>query len=144
LLASIPSHAEPQYFSQAVRDPQWREDMAHEITTLEENNTWIFASLSPEKRALGYRWVYKIKYHADGSIERYKARLVALGNTQVQGEDFTEIFAPVAKMVTVRCLITVEVSRGWPLHQMDVDNAFLHGDLDDKIYIKPPPGFHPP
>jgi len=118
--------------------------MSNEISALEANHTWDFASLPPPKKALGSKWVYKIKYHADGSIERYKARLVVLGNTQVEGEDFHETFAPVAKMTTVRCLLTVVVAKGWELHQMDVHNAFLHGDLHEDIFMKPPPGFCPP
>ena len=97
--------------------------MAREISALEENHTWEYAVLPPGKRALGSKWVYKIKYHADGTIERYKARLVVLGNTQVEGEDFHETFAPVAKMTTVRCLLSIAISKGWELHQMDVHNA---------------------
>jgi len=86
--------------------------MAHKIVTLEDNNTWDFAPLPPRKRALGCKWVHKIKYHTDGSIEHYKAHLVVLGNAQVEEEDFTETFASVAKMVTVRCLLTITVSQG--------------------------------
>jgi len=74
--------------------------MVKEIDALEENQTRDFPYLPPGKHALGCKWVYKIKYHANGTNERYKVRLVALGSTQVQGEDFTETFALIAKMVT--------------------------------------------
>ena len=84
--------------------------MATEIAALEDNKTWEFAVLPPHKKPLGCKWVYKIKYHAYGSIERYKARLVVLGNNQVAGEDFHETFALVARMTTVRCLLTVVIS----------------------------------
>ena len=107
--------------------------MAKEISALEENSTWEYAVLPPGKTALGSKWVYKIKYHADGPLSWYKARLVMLGNTQVEGEDFHETFALVAKMTTVRCLLSLAISKGWELHQMNVHNAFLHGDLDEEI-----------
>jgi len=82
--------------------------------------------------------VYKIKYNADGTVDRYKGRLVVLANNPVEGVDFNESFTPVACMVTMRCILTIAISEGWGVHQMDVHNAFLHGDLDEDIYIKPP------
>lgn len=115
--------------------------MASEIEALQNNGTWTITTLPPRKKALGCKWIYKIKYHSDGTIERFKARLVILGNHQVEGLDYTETFAPVAKMVTVRTVLAVAAAKAWELHQMDVHNAFLHGDLQEDVYMKLPPGF---
>ena len=109
--------------------PGWHEAMQKEIDALEANATWVLTPLPPGKHALGCKWVYRIKYHADGSVERYKARLVIFGNRQVEGLDYNETFAPVAKMVTVRVFLAIAAAKNWELHQMDVHNAFLHGDL---------------
>ncbi|CAM8938174.1 unnamed protein product [Rhodiola kirilowii] len=116
--------------------------MQSEIKALQDNHTWEITDLSYGKNAVGCKWVFKIKRKSDGSIERYKARLVAKGFTQLEGLDYHETFAPVVKMNTVRTLLTVVISKGWPLYQMDVNNAFLHGILDEEVYMSPPPGFY--
>ncbi|PNX93517.1 retrovirus-related Pol polyprotein from transposon TNT 1-94 [Trifolium pratense] len=140
-LAAITAATEPQSFAEAVKDVRWRNAMQLEIEALEKNGTWIVETLPPNKKAIGSKWVYRIKYHSDGTIERYKARLVILGNNQVEGLDYHETFAPVVKMVTVRTFLAVAAAKCWELHQMDVHNAFLHGDLDEEVYMKLPPGF---
>ncbi|KAL0427096.1 UNVERIFIED_CONTAM: Retrovirus-related Pol polyprotein from transposon RE2 [Sesamum latifolium] len=140
-LAAITIETEPNRFVDSVKDPRWCDAMAKEIAALESNGTWTIEDLPPGKHAIGCKWVYKIKYNSDGTIVRFKARLVILGNNQVEGVDFNETFAPVAKMVFVRTFLAVVVARGWAFHQMDVHNAFLHGDLDEEVYMQLPPGF---
>ena len=116
--------------------------MAAKIATLKANHTWTLTPLTTGKKLIGCEWVYKIKYKADGSVERYKARLVAKGFTQKEGVDYFETFSPVAKMVSVKVLLVVAVIQGWFLSQLDVNNTFLHGDLDEEVYMALPQGFH--
>ena len=115
--------------------------MNKEIVALEENGTWILTELPPGKIPIGSKWVWKIKFHADGTIERYKARLVAIGCSQKEGVDYKETFAPVAKMVTVRTFLAIAVHHGWEIEQLDVNNAFLHGDLHEEVYMQVPQGY---
>jgi len=98
-------------------------------------------ALPKEKKAIGCKWVYKVKHNADGSMNRYKARLVAKGYAQTYGTDYEETYSPVAKMTTVKAIIAMAGAKGWPLHQMDVKNVFLHGDLQEEVYMEQPRGY---
>lgn len=88
--------------------------------------------------------MYKIKLHSDGSLERLKARLVIRGFTQQYGVDYQEVFSPVVKMETIRSVIALAASKGWSLSQLDVNDAFLHGDLDETVYMEVPKGIPNP
>jgi hypothetical protein len=140
-LSALSHHKDPINYAQAVQHSHWRDAMASEIQALEANHTWTLQTLPFGKRPIGCKWVFKTKLRADGSIERYKARLMAKGYTQIEGLDYHDTFAPVAKLATVRCVLAVAAARHWSLHQLDVHNAFLHGDLDEEVYMTLPPGF---
>ncbi|KAL2246506.1 UNVERIFIED_CONTAM: Retrovirus-related Pol polyprotein from transposon RE2 [Sesamum indicum] len=141
-VASLTSVQEPRTFAEVVLCPHWREAMNEEIKALEKNRTWRLTQLPAGKCAIGCKWVYKIKLRADSSIERYKARLVAKVFNQVEGIDCNESFSPVAKAVIVRLFFTLAAAKGWILHQLDVNNTFLHGYLDEDIYMVPPAGYN--
>ena len=121
---------------------KWQEAMTVEIAALKANNTWTLTTLPANKKPIGCKWVYKVKYKFDGSVERYKAWLVVKGFTKKKGVDYTETFSPVAKMVFVKCLLAVAAVKSWYLAQLDVHNAFLHGDLTGEVYMALPLGFH--
>ncbi|KAL0296148.1 UNVERIFIED_CONTAM: Retrovirus-related Pol polyprotein from transposon RE2 [Sesamum radiatum] len=112
-----------------------------ELQALEQNGTWELTSLPPDKRTIGSRWVFKLKLNPDGSIDRYKARLVAKSYNQFEGVDYFDNFSPVAKSVTLRVFFAVAASMSWPLFQLDVNNAFLHEHLDEEVYMDPPEGY---
>ena len=105
------------------------------------NNTWDVVPLSSNTSIIGSKWVYSLKVRSDGGIDRYKARLVAQGYKHEYGIDYEETFAPVVKMTTMRCLLGIAAACNWPLWQMDVKNAFLHGNLKEIVYKRPPPGY---
>ena len=116
--------------------------MVDEIATLESNQAWTITSSPPHKKEIGCKWVYRVKYEADGTVERYMARLMAKRFTQQEGLDFTETFSPMAKMTSMKTLLAIFVVRGWHLVQLDVNNVFLHGDLHEEVYMQLPQGFH--
>ncbi|KAL0444728.1 UNVERIFIED_CONTAM: Retrovirus-related Pol polyprotein from transposon RE1 [Sesamum latifolium] len=142
--AALSSLQEPGNDQQAKQGNEWVKAMQAKITALERNNTWIITRLPNNKRAIGCRWVYKLKLKPDGSVERHKARLVAKGYSQIEGVDYTDCFAPVAKTVIVRVFLAVAAYKGWPVHHFDVNNAFLHGKLEEDIYIELPEGYPVP
>ncbi|XP_042983373.1 uncharacterized mitochondrial protein AtMg00810-like [Carya illinoinensis] len=115
--------------------------MAAEIAALEANQTWELTTPPNGKSPIGCRWVYKVKLRSDGTIERYKTRLVAKGYTQLEGFDYYDTFSLVAKMVTVRTILALASIFNWHLTQLDINNVFLHGDLHEEIYMSLPLGF---
>lgn len=114
--------------------------MKLEMKALARNHIWEKCQLPEGKKPIGCRWVFTIKRRPDGTIERYKARLVAKRYTQIYGVDYSETFSPVAKMDIVRVLLSIAANKDWPLHQFDVTNAFLHGELKKEVYMEIPPG----
>jgi histone deacetylase 1/2 len=118
--------------------------MDTEFDALRLNNTWRLVELPRGHHIIGCKWVFKVKHKSDGTIDRYKARLVAKGFTQRAGIDYTDTFSPVVKPTTVRLILSIAVSRGWALRQVDVQNAFLHGDIQEEVYMSQPPGYVDP
>nr|GEV97974.1 putative reverse transcriptase, RNA-dependent DNA polymerase, Gag-polypeptide of LTR copia-type [Tanacetum cinerariifolium] len=133
------SHEEPK--PRTTHDKKWRNAMQQEIKAFYKNETWTLEELPEGKRPIDSKWVYKTKFKSNGEVERYKARLVAKGCTQKEEVDYHETFAPVSKLVTVPTLLVVATKKGWIIHQLDVNNAFLHGDVDEEVYMKIPKGF---
>ena len=138
-ISSIPK---PIFYHQAVGNPKWQDAMDAEIKALEANNTWTITNLPPGKKPIGCKWVYMVKYKSDGLVERYKAKLAAKGFTQKEGLDYIDTFSLVANLAFVKFVRVVATVKGWFLSQLDVDNAFLHGDLHEEVYMSLPPGFH--
>jgi hypothetical protein len=124
--------------------PEWQLAMLEELSALERTGTWDIVPLPSNVVPVTCKWVFRVKIKSNGSIERYKSRLVAHGFQQTQGLDYDETFAPVAHMTIVRKLIVVAASSFWTISQMDVKNAFLHGDLHEEVYMHPPSGVNAP
>ncbi|WVZ71558.1 hypothetical protein U9M48_020132 [Paspalum notatum var. saurae] len=133
--------SEPLSYRDAILYPEWQLAMAEEIAALERTGTWDLVPSPSHVRPITCKWVYKVKTRSDGSLERYKARLVARGFQQEHGRDYDETFAPVAHMTTVRALLAVASVREWSISQLDVKNAFLNGELREEVYMQPPPGY---
>ncbi|KAL0345579.1 UNVERIFIED_CONTAM: Retrovirus-related Pol polyprotein from transposon TNT 1-94 [Sesamum radiatum] len=131
---------EPNHYLQAKGKLELEYAMNDELAALEKNHTWEVVELPKGKKAIGSKWVYKVKHKPDGSIDRYKTLLVAKGYNQIKGIDYIDRFSPVAKAVTVRILLVVASNFDWAIHQVDINNAFLHGFLEEDIYMLPPNG----
>ncbi|KAJ9566010.1 hypothetical protein OSB04_001976 [Centaurea solstitialis] len=131
----------PRSTAQAMCDPNWRAAMDAEMTALLSNHTWDLVPKPSAANIVGRRWLFRHKFDSNGRLERYKARLVAQGFSQQPGLDFDDTFSPVVKPATIRTVLSISISRNWPIHQLDVKNAFLHGDLTETVYMSQPPGY---
>ncbi|KAL6310882.1 hypothetical protein AAG906_018041 [Vitis piasezkii] len=137
----LPASLEPTTASQALKDPKWCAAMDDELAALARNCTWVLVPPPSNHNIVGCKWVFRIKRNPDGSISRYKARLVAKGFHQRPGVDYHDTFSPVVKPTTIRVVLSIALSNGWPISQLDVNNAFLHGTLTEDVYMAQPPGY---
>ncbi len=124
-----------------VGNPKWDNAMDEEMVALDINATWELVALLKDMKKIGCKWLYKVKHNANGSVNRYNARLVAKGYVQTYGIDYEETYSPIAKMTIVRTIIVMVEAKWWSLHQMDVKNVFLHGDLQEEVYMEQPLGY---
>ncbi|GJV79144.1 ribonuclease H-like domain-containing protein [Tanacetum coccineum] len=133
----------PKSYRDAFKDPKnWQKCLMYdEYSALINNNTWTLVPRPTDANIVRCMWLFRHKYLADGTLSRYKARLVANGSTQLEGVDVDETFSLVVKPGTIRTVLSLAISQNWPVLQLDVKNAFLHGDLSETVYMHQPPGF---
>jgi hypothetical protein len=129
------SSDEPNSFEEAEQDLCWMWAMLVEMDAIEGNRTWHLADLPQGRRAIGLKWIFKVKMDADGNIVTHKAKLVVKGYAQQRGIDYDEVFAPVTRLDSVRLLIALAAHRGWEVHHLNVKSAFLNGDLQEEVYV---------
>jgi hypothetical protein len=135
---------EPQSFKEAISTPEaplWKKTVNSEIESILQNHTWELVDLPLGCKPLGYKWIFKRKMKADGSIDKYKARLVVKGYKQKEGVDYFNTYSPVTRITSIRTLIAIAALHNLKIHQMDVKTAFLNGELDEEIYMEQPEGF---
>ncbi|GJX29094.1 putative RNA-directed DNA polymerase [Tanacetum coccineum] len=138
---------EPTSYREAVTSSegqQWREAIKSEIESILQNHTWELVDLPPGCKPLGYKWIFKNKMKADGTIDKYKARLVIKGYRQREGLDYFDTYSPVTRITSIRMVLAIAALRNLEVHQMDVKTAFLNGDLEEEIYMNQPEGFIAP
>jgi hypothetical protein len=140
-LAIFVSSEDPKTFDEAQKLDVWKKAMDQEIGAIEKNNTWELTDLPAGVNTIGVKWIYKTKYNERGEIEKHKARLVAKGYSQQHGIDFDEVFAPVARWDNIRTILALAAKEGWKIFQLDVKSAFLHGELNEDIYVQQPLGY---
>lgn len=137
-LAAISSIQDSTTYKQSGKHPCWVTAMQYEHVAINQNKTWVLIYLSHGNKSIECKWIYKVKYKVDGTLERYKARLVAKCFTQIESIDFFYTYSLVAKLTTVRLLLSIASSQNWQLHQLDVHNVFLHFNLEEKICMQLP------
>ena len=138
---SLLSTVEPSSFEEASNDKSWVKAMEEELDQIQKNETWELVPRPKNKNVIGTKWVFRNKLNEEGQVTRNKARLVCKGYAQVEGIDFEETFAPVARMEAIRMILAYGCSKEIKVYQMDVKSTFLNGELEEKIYIEQPEGF---
>ena len=140
----LTDEGEPECYEEAIADEhreKWLSAMQDEMESFQENYTYDLVELQKGKRALRNKWVYKVKTREVDNEPRYKARIVVKGFQQKKGVDFDEIFAPVVKMTYIRTVLSIAANMDLEIEQLDVKTAFLHGELEEEIYMQQPEGF---
>ena len=132
---------EPVDFEVAVKEKNWMAAMKEELSMIEKNKTWELIDRPQNKKVIGVKWVYRTKLNVDGSINKHKARLVVKGYAQVFGVDYSDTFAPITRLDTIRLLLAIAAQMNWRVYQLDVKSAFLNGILKEEIYVEQPEGF---
>ncbi|GAU22946.1 hypothetical protein TSUD_326740 [Trifolium subterraneum] len=132
---------DPTTYEEASKQVVWKKAMDSEIASIEANNTWELTALPKGAKRIGVKWIYKTKYNEQGKIEKHKARLVAKGYSQQHGIDYNEVFAPVARWDTIRTILAIATASDWYVFQLDVKSTFLHGELDEEVYVEQPLGY---
>jgi hypothetical protein len=132
---------EPTFHGEASGEQVWKDAMTEEYQSILKNDVWDVVPRLEGKSVVNSKWIYKIKHVVDGSIEKYKARFVARGFSQIEGVDYGESFAPVAKYTSIQSIIALASSMGWKLHHMDVNTSFLNGEIEEEVYIEQSEGF---
>lgn len=134
-------HKEPDTVQEAINDENWFQAMKSEYDTLMTNGTWSLVPKSDKQKIIGNKWVYRVKYNTDGSIAKYKVRLVATGFQQIEGMNYFKTYGPVVKPATVRVVLSLVVMNVWQIKQVDMNNASLNGNLTEELYRNQPEGF---
>lgn len=132
---------EPHSVSEAILIPEWKDVMQQEYDALSRNNTWTLVPRLADVHPITSKWLFRVKYNKNDSVEWYKARLVARRFQQQAGVDYFHTFSPVIKPVTLRVVFSLAVTRGWSIQQVDINNAFLNGDLHKTVYLEQTEGF---
>jgi hypothetical protein len=135
---------EPRDVGHALSDLSWGNAMHEELENIERNQVWTLVDLPRDVNVIGIKWVSKNKQGENGEVVRNKAHLVAQGYSQVEGLDFRETFAPIARLEAIMILLAFATSKGFKLYQMDVKSSFLNGVIQEEVYVRQPPGFESP
>ena len=140
-IASLDSISLPNIVLEVLSHPSWCSAMVEEMQGLDDNGTWDLVPLLTRKKTTGCHWVFAVKFNPNEFVARLKAHLVTKGYAQTYGVHYSDTFSPIAKLTSIRLFISLATSYDWDLPQLDIRNVFLHGDLQEEVYMEQPPGF---